>query len=124
MGEPEVQKDDATEESSPSNEHLFKIHYIKGNQFRVIHVDGMVGGITPSGEGIELALYSERLPIPRYSLNRITGEDGSYEEVDTRGRPGVVREVDVNAIMTADTAEKIGMWLLEQVEVLRELEKK
>ncbi|HEY4261723.1 MAG TPA: hypothetical protein VGM98_16250 [Schlesneria sp.] len=103
------------------DENLFKIHYVKSAQFRVIHVDGMVGGVTPSGEGIELALFSERLPIPKFTVNRITGEDGSYEEVDTIGREGVIREVDINAIMSAETAEKLGTWLLEQAVTVREL---
>ena len=41
-----------------------EFHYIKSNQFRVIHVDGGIGSITPKGF-IHFALYSERLAIPR-----------------------------------------------------------
>jgi hypothetical protein len=28
-------------------------HYIKSNFFRVIHVDGIVGSITPNGQGVQ-----------------------------------------------------------------------
>src|SRR5579864_8214012 len=38
-------------------------HYVKSNYFRVIHADGMYGGLTPCG-GIFFALYSDRQPLP------------------------------------------------------------
>lgn len=98
-----------------SSEETFKIHYIKSNHFRVIHVDGMIGGLAPSADGIEMALFSERLPIPKSTLNKFIDDDGTYEELSTLGREGITREVDINAIMSVETAEKIGRWLLEQV---------
>ena len=93
-------------------------HYIKSNQFRVIHVDGMIGTFTPSSEGIEMVLFSERQPIPLQVTYEFE-DDGSATEVSRVGREGVTREVDVNAIMSVDTAEQIGKWLLEQVAFAR-----
>ena len=41
-----------------------KFHYIKSNSFRVLHVDGSLGGITP-GRNIFVSLFSERGALPQ-----------------------------------------------------------
>ena len=69
-------------------------NYIKSNGFRVIHVDGAIGSITPRGL-IHAALYSERMPIPQVVVHPV-GPDGSLlPPVQQEGRAGVVREVEV-----------------------------
>src|SRR3989442_6878794 len=39
-------------------------HYIKSSQFRVVHADGIIGGVTPRGL-IHIAVFSERPAIPQ-----------------------------------------------------------
>jgi hypothetical protein len=94
-----------------------QFHYIKSTDFRVIHVDGAIGSVTPRGL-IHVALYSERLPIPRMSTHRIT-PDGLLGRSDTQEiRPGVVREVEVSLMLDRSTAESLRNWLNDQISVL------
>jgi hypothetical protein len=99
-----------------------KFHYIKSAQFRVIHVDGMIGGLTPRA-GIHIALYSERPAIPQQTVQALK-EDGTLgdEVVDRRvGKEGVVREMEVDAIMDADVARALHAWLGEQLGIRDDL---
>ena len=105
--------DVAEKASGPSKVNF---DYIKGNFFRVIHVDGAIGGITPQ-RLVHAALYSERSSIPQ-RLVHIINPDGSLgdridEETLTRG--AVVRELEADLIMTAETAGSLAKWLLEKV---------
>ena len=118
---PENMEHDPNLSESGGATDLFTFHYIQSNQFRVIHVDGMIGGPSPAMDGIQMALFSEREPIPLSVAFKLS-EDGSPEEIRREGRDGITREVDVNAIMSIDTAERLGTWLLEQVESLREFQ--
>jgi len=85
-------------------------HYLKAAAFRTIHVDGAIGALTPQG-GIHFALYSERPAIPQQVTYQVRpdGALGEQEAVVSRG--GVVRELEVDAIMTLDTAKSLRDWL-------------
>ena len=99
-------------------------HYIKGNFFRVIHTDGIVGSVTPGGL-IFLGLYSERGPIPQMMVHEIaeTGQIGP-EHLDERlSKKGIVREVEIGAIMSAETATACIAWLQEKVDLIQKLRK-
>jgi hypothetical protein len=86
--------------------------YIKSNQFRVIRVDGAHGGVTPRLQ-IQMALYSERLPIPQQAIHEL--KDGKLVEpaVDQIGKEGIVREVEVEGLMDVDTAKSLVAWLTD-----------
>src|SRR5271165_1381549 len=49
--------------------------YIKAPDFRIVWVDGLVGGITPHGM-IHCALYAERHAIPRRQVFKIESASG------------------------------------------------
>jgi hypothetical protein len=99
--------------SLPSDSKI-RFHYIKSNYFRVIHVDGALGGVTPSGF-IHCAVYSERAAIPQVTEHAIV-EDGLSEEATLiEGRAGVVREVDVDLMMSRSVAEKLRDWLTKRI---------
>lgn len=105
------------------------VHYLKSNSFRVIYTEGVHGGITPNGK-IQMALYTERNPIPQqtqHSLEKV-GEHAAKlgtEIIDERvGREGLIREVDTEILMDAGTAKLIGKWLLEQADEFERLSKK
>jgi hypothetical protein len=100
----------------PSGEIAF--HYIKSNQFRVIYGDGAIGGPSPDAQNIHFAIYNERMPIPRLVVNTIA--DGKITgEVNKEARQGVVREVEVDVIMSLDDAETLSKWLAKTVSNLR-----
>ncbi len=95
-------------------------HYIKSSQFRVLHADGIVGGPTPNGL-IFLGLYSERSAIPQIMVHDITeaGQIGPERIDDRIGKKGIVREVEVGAVMSIETASVVISWLQERIDVIK-----
>lgn len=93
-------------------------HYIKSNQFRVIHADGAYGGISPRGY-IHFALYNERTAIPRTtSLDLVSSKAGvgTYgNEVRVDGRDGYVREIEIDVMMDIRAAKNLHEWLDEKI---------
>jgi len=96
-----------------------KFHYIKGNFFRVIHVDGAVGGITP-GRGIFLSLFSERGAIPQVIELALKPDGTLGEEVGRETKSGIVREVEIGLTLTPGAATELAEFLVRQVKILRE----
>ncbi|QHD65752.1 hypothetical protein GS397_00815 [Sphingobium yanoikuyae] len=93
--------------------------YIKSNQFRVMHVDGALGGITPQGH-LHVALYSERPSIPKVMVHSVEGNVlGPPEAVEGRG--GIVREIDADLIMTMQVVEELRDWLNLKLEEFAQL---
>lgn len=95
--------------------------YIKGAFFRVIHADGVVGGLAPSGN-IHMAFFSERGPIPQREV-RILNPDGVPGDViigKSVIRPAIVREVDFDVVMSVRVAENLIDWLQKAVSELKD----
>jgi len=81
--------------------------YIKSNQFRVIRVDGAHGGIAPNGYTIQMALFSERAPIPKRETYKL--EQGKLgERVAVEQRDALIREVEIESAeqLTKEFTEK------------------
>jgi hypothetical protein len=98
-------------------------HYIKSPSYRVIHVDGALGGVTPSGM-LHFSLYSERPAIPR-KVTHFLDEKGRLSGVqEIEAREGVVREMDVDAVMTLESARALHQWLGEKILEIESLERK
>lgn len=106
-------------ESTPSS---VKFYYRKGRFFKVIHVDGVIGGPTPE-RAVFVALYNQRSPIPK-EIEQTLEPDGSLgPEVGRKGKDGIFREVEVGIVLTPKAAEEIGQFLLQQARLLRDTEK-
>ncbi|MCI0455210.1 MAG: hypothetical protein L0Y68_09485 [Candidatus Dadabacteria bacterium] len=91
----------------------------KADGYRVIHVNGVWGGITPKGE-IKIELFSESLKNPEFVIHEVSAEGQIGEEIkripeQELNRFTIVRELHVGAIMSPDTAEFIANWLLDKV---------
>ncbi len=97
--------------------------YIKSNQFRVIRVDGAHGGIAPKGRAIQMALFSERAPIPKRETYRLEKE-GLGQRIEIQERDAIIREVEVEALMDLETAKAINKWLGEKIKLASDIEKK
>ena len=102
----------------------FAFNYIKSSNFRVIHVDGAIGGLTPAGF-VHMTVYSERVAIPKKVVYEVR-EDGSLgEEIDRDSLEDVVREMEADLIFNLDEAIALRDWLDDQVKKAQErLEKK
>ena len=93
--------------------------YIKGQFFRVIHADGAIGGLSPNNH-IHMSLYSERFAIPRRTVFPVeNGQLGEELDAERVTRDAVVREVDVDVIMTIEVADSLCQWLKTKVDVAR-----
>ena len=95
--------------------------YIKSNQFRVIHVDGAHGGVSPKGL-IQMAFFNERAPIPTretYALEQ--GKLGKRKKVEQR--EAIVREVEVETLIDLQVARVIVQWLREKIDQAERLTK-
>jgi hypothetical protein len=86
-----------------------RFHYIKAQNFKVIHADGVIGNITPKGL-IHFGLFSERPPFPQ-QVELTVNEDGSYQEKNLISKEGFIREIDVDVVMDVETAEGLKNWL-------------
>jgi hypothetical protein len=94
--------------------------YAKDPMFRSTHADGFIGGLTPNGH-IHLAFFSERPLLPKKHIFRIN-PDGSLgaEVVDERTSSGsIVRDLQVDVLMTVNGAEGLRSWLDEYIKSLR-----
>jgi hypothetical protein len=96
-----------------------QFHYIKSNFFRVMHVDGALGGLTPNRQ-IFVSLFNERSAIPQMVEHTISPEGGLGDETQRISKEGLVREVEVGIILNIHAAESLGRLLLEQAAALRE----
>ena len=117
--------DPVPEGESPAPSEITQ-HFIKSPHFRVLHCDGVHGGITPNGY-IQMAIFSERLPIPQKVVLR-TQEAGADlvsvgEEIKDRRvtRDGVIHEVDVEILLDLRTAKSLRVWLDEKITKLEEI---
>ena len=106
-----------------------KFDYIKSNQFRVIHGDGVIGSITPKGN-LFVGVFSERAAIPQHVVFNAhtveTSAEGSKpfrlgEEVPELrvGRDGIVRETEVGIVLDLEVAQAVYDWLGKKIETMR-----
>ena len=96
--------------------------YIKSNQFRVVRVDGAHGGIAPNGHTIQMALFSERAPIPKRETYKL--EQGKLgERTAVEQRDALIREVEIEALVDLNTARRIVNWLQDKSDMAAKLKK-
>jgi len=99
----DIQK--SSEGSASALPETLPVHFIKSNSFRVIHANGAWFGNDPQAN-LHLTFYSERTPIPQkvvFQLNdkgQLVGEEMSQRE----GKEGVVRELEVDVVMSLAAA--------------------
>jgi hypothetical protein len=113
-----ISKTPISGEPEPSQ---IRFDYIKSNFFRVIRADGAYGGLTPRGNAIHIAFFSERSAIPlQDTFDREPG-GGLGKLTDRTVRQAVIREVEVDVMLDLDTARSVSQWLQERIRVAEEL---
>ncbi len=96
-----------------------KIYYEKGRLFRVIHVDGALGGLTPSRQ-IFVSLYNQRSPLPKMVEQRLSPDGKLGDEIDRETKTGVFREMEIGLVLTPQTAMEIADFLIQQAKKFNE----
>jgi hypothetical protein len=81
------------------------IHFIKSSQFRVVHATGVwYGG--DSQQNLHLTFFNERTPIPKKVI-LILNQQGlivSEDESQREAKQGVVREMEVDIVLSVQAA--------------------
>jgi len=105
--------------SAPQLPSSIKFHYGKGNFFRVIHVDGAIGGLTPSRD-VFVSLFSQRAALPKMIEMAVLPTGGLGAEKSREGKEGIFREMEVGIVMSASAAKDLAQFLLDQVKAFDE----
>lgn len=106
------------------DEKKIKFDYIKSNFFRVIHADGVWGGIGPGLNDIKMVFFNERPAIPQQVTheikNGILGEEIKEERVS---RNSIIREVEVDIVMNIHVAKSLKKWLEDKINTIENFER-
>lgn len=99
-------------------------NYIKGPDFRSVHIDGAIGGITTKGF-LHIALFAERTVIPQettFKLNpdRMLGDEIVEKRVS---KEGIVRQMEADIIVNEQTAIDLRNWLNDRLAELESRKK-
>jgi hypothetical protein len=107
---------------SASEKDKVKFHYLKANDFRVVHMDGVFGGLSPTGD-IFMSIFSQRPPIPQVTVQPVNekGELGDEILPERIVRDGLVREIEVGIALRPEIAENLIKWLQERVDQYKSL---
>ena len=111
----------ATEQSETPVQDRIEFDYLKSNFFRVVHADGVFGGVTPSLD-IHMDVFSQRSPIPKKVVHEVKPDRTVGEEiVDERViRDAIVREVEVGVVFNLAMAKLMVDWLNDKIRFIEE----
>ncbi len=111
--------------SSELVEGEVRFDYEKSNFFRVIHVDGAVGAVSPANGFIHMSVFSERAPVPKTTVH-VINQGMLEDEIVTRrvlrpGSPLAFREIEADLVLSVETAIQLRAWLDEKINEVWEL---
>lgn len=100
------------------------VHFIKSSCFRVVHANGVwYGGDNQSN--LHLTFFNERNPIPKKVVVNVD-ERGAVigEEVSQRiSKQGIVREMEVDVVLSLQVAQELYMTLGENLKAFQSVAK-
>ncbi len=103
-----------TEQARPVAGDKLTGSFLRSQFCRVIQVDGVFGGLTPQGT-LAVALYSQYATLPSQITYEAT-QQGTPKEVSRVGEPTLTWEVEVEAMLSIETARSLRDWLNRQLE--------
>lgn len=93
-------------------------HFLKNPDCSEIIVDGAFGGLTPNGR-ISMAVYTERLPVPKIVVHEVKNGLLGPELIDKRqGLENYVRIIEAVLHMELSTAKTVHEWLGGRIQEL------
>ncbi len=96
------------------------IHYLRSRHYRTIHADGAQFGITPQAH-IQFTLFSDQKAMPEFVMHKITPEGKLGEVIEEVVKNGVVREVEINVVMSPVAAASFVEVMKTQLKQIEEL---
>ena len=94
-----------------------QIDFRRSASFRIVHADGVWGGVTPYGK-VYMTFFSEAPPLPEAMAYSLSADGTALEEVraDRRGSTNPTREVEVGVVMDLNVAKSFLKWLAEKID--------
>ena len=118
-----IKNNNSSEKKTSSQIKKVDINYLKTNNYRTYHVDGIFGGLTPDAKKIYIELFVQRSATPkRVQYEVVDGRIGE-ETGDREGLEGLVREVESGLIMDVEVARVLRDWLSRKIESVDKEEK-
>lgn len=104
----------------PEEKRRVTYDMIKSNQFRVIHADGVFGGLGP-GRNLFFTLFAERPAMPTQLTHELDESEGGMKlgkELTAlrQSRGTVIRDLEVGVIMSPGGAAALYRWLKGKLE--------
>lgn len=114
--------DEPKKENSDLNKLV--VHNIKNPLFRTVHVDGVIGGITPTGL-VNMNFYCQRNSIPKGSVFE-KQTNGSLKLINhlPDSKDGIIRELEFGVYLDLNTCKRLQLWLGQRIVELANREKK
>jgi hypothetical protein len=113
--EPNGLPDAASDAGGGQTPRRIRVHNIKSNHFRVIHADGVWGGVTPHAM-FHMVFFNERQAIPQELVMEVQGTNLTELRDRRVGKEGFVRELEVEVLMDLSTAQVVRDWLTRNLE--------
>jgi hypothetical protein len=101
-----------TEGTLPPPPGVVRFFYEKCKYFRVAHVDGVIGGLTPTRD-IFVSVYSQRVALPQTIDQKISPDGKLGAVIDKSGKDGIFREMEIGLVMSAEVANEIAEFLMQ-----------
>lgn len=95
------------------------ISFRKDENYRLIPVNGVWGGVTLRGD-IKADLFHESRSRPEVITHEVTPKGTIGNEVKRTATSTFERTAFVGMVLTAEQAESIGRWFLDRAQVVRE----
>jgi len=89
-----------------------RFFYEKCKYFRVAHVDGVIGGLTPTRD-IFVSVYSQRVALPQTIDQQISPDGKLGAVIDKSGKDGIFREMEIGLVMSPEVANQIAEFLMQ-----------
>lgn len=88
------------------------VNYLKIKNYRTYHVDGIFGGLTPTGN-LYIELFVQRSVTPQTAEHEITKDGILGKEIPgTRtGKKGLIREIESGLVMNIEVAKILRNWI-------------
>ena len=101
---------------------LLTFEFHRSNLFRIVHADGVFGGVTPNGY-VMMSFFSQVAPTPTKVTHEFDGKKlGPETSRDVSQH--IQRELEVGVIVDLTIAKSLFDWLKEKIDMLEREETK
>ena len=90
------------------------IYYVKSNYYRVIHVDGIYGGGSPTVGNIMMTVFNHKIPLPEKAVNDAQGKEIREKRVV---KYGLENELEASLVMDLNTGKVLHQWLGDTIKI-------